>query len=187
MDCAMRSIAGSADMPAPMLKIKGLDVRFATADGEVEAVRGADIEAARGETVAIVGESGSGKSQTMLAALGLLPRNGRASGSVLFEGRQILGAGEAALNKLRGAKIAMIFQEPMTSLDPLFSIGAQIGEPLVVHGGLTRRAARRRAVELLDLVGIAEPERRVRSYPHQLSGGQRQRAMIAMAIANAPA
>jgi ABC-type microcin C transport system duplicated ATPase subunit YejF len=174
-------------MAAPLLAIHDLNVRFAAPRGEVVAVRGVAIEVARGETVALVGESGSGKSQTMLAALGLLPRNGRVSGSVLFEGRQILGAGEATLNKLRGAKIAMIFQEPMTSLDPLFSIGAQIGEPLVVHGGLTRRAARRRAVELLRLVGIAEPERRMRSYPHQLSGGQRQRVMIAMAIANEPA
>jgi oligopeptide transport system ATP-binding protein len=172
---------------APLLAISGLDVRFATSHGEVAAVRGAEIDVRRGETVAIVGESGSGKSQTMLAALGLLPRNGRASGSVRFDGAEILGAREGVLNTLRGSRIAMIFQEPMTSLDPLFPIGAQIAEPLLVHGGLTRRAARRRAVELLDLVGIAEPERRIRSYPHEMSGGQRQRVMIAMAIANEPA
>ena len=180
----MRPIRGPIEVSAPILAIQGLNVRFAAVRGEVEAVRDVGIEVARGEIVAIVGESGSGKSQMMLAALGLLPRNGQASGSVRFEGEEILGAGEAALNKLRGARIAMIFQEPMTSLDPLFSIGAQIAEPLIVHGGLTRRAARRRAVELLRLVGIADPERRIRSYPHQLSGGQRQRVMIAMAIAN---
>jgi oligopeptide transport system ATP-binding protein len=174
-------------MSAPLFAIQNLDVRFAAAAGEVVAVRGATITVARGETVAIVGESGSGKSQMMLAALGLLASNGRASGSVRFDGAELLGAREAALNKLRGSKIAMIFQEPMTSLDPLFSIGAQIVDPLVIHGGLSRQAARRRAVELLRLVGIGEPERRIRSYPHQLSGGQRQRVMIAMAIANEPA
>ena len=174
-------------MAAPILAIRDLHVRFATGERETHAVNGVSIDVARGETVAIVGESGSGKTQTMLAALGLLPHNARVSGSVEIEGRQTLGASQSTLNQIRGAKVAMVFQEPMSSLDPLFPIGTQIAEPLVAHGGLARRAARRRAVELLDIVGLAEPESRARSYPHQLSGGQRQRVMIAMAIANRPA
>jgi oligopeptide transport system ATP-binding protein len=174
-------------MAAPLLAIRNLKVRFSDGRQSHEAVRGIDIDVAAGESVAIVGESGSGKSQTALASIGLLARNGRASGSAIFEGGELLGAAPGALDKVRGARITMIFQEPMTSLDPLFPIGAQIAEPLVAHGGLDQRAARRRAIELLKLVGIPEPEHRARSYPHQLSGGQRQRVMIAMAIANNPA
>jgi oligopeptide transport system ATP-binding protein len=170
----------------PILDIRGLDVRFTTGDGEVHAVKGASLKVQRGETVAIVGESGSGKSQTMMAAMGLLARNGTATGSVRYRGKEILGMPPRALNRVRGEKLSMIFQEPMTSLDPLFPIGQQIAEPILYHRKTSRSAARRRVLELLRLVGIPEPERRLRSYPHELSGGQRQRVMIAMALANGP-
>ncbi|MDR6950933.1 oligopeptide transport system ATP-binding protein [Ancylobacter sp. 3268] len=170
----------------PLLELANLDVRFDTADGEVHAVRGIDLTVAPGETLAVVGESGSGKSQTMMAAMGLLTKNGRATGSVRYRGREILGLPARALDEIRGAKIAMIFQEPMTSLDPLYTIGNQLAEPLMRHKRLGAKAARQRAVELLALVGIPDPERRLRAYPHELSGGQRQRVMIAMALAAEP-
>jgi oligopeptide transport system ATP-binding protein len=170
----------------PIFELDRLDVRFDTPDGEVHAVRGVSLAVGGGETVAIVGESGSGKTQAVLAALGLLARNGRATGSVRYRGREILGLPPAQLNRLRGVKITMIFQEPMTSLDPLFPIGYQIEEPLIYHRRIGRRDARERAIELLRLVGIQDPDRRHAAHPHQLSGGQRQRAMIAMALANDP-
>jgi oligopeptide transport system ATP-binding protein len=180
-------MSGAASGDAePVLAIRGLAVRFRTSDGELAAVRGVDIDVGAGETVAIVGESGSGKSQAMMAVMGLLAANGSAAGSVRYRGREILNLPPRALNRYRGAKLTMIFQEPMTSLDPLYRVGRQLAEPLMAHGGLSRRAAQRRAVELLDLVRIAEPERRVAAYPHELSGGQRQRVMIAMALANDP-
>ena len=171
----------------PIIALRDLRVAFSTSEGETEAVRVINIDVAPGETVAIVGESGSGKSQTFLAALGLLPRNGRASGSAKFQGDELIGASEARLNRVRGAKIAMIFQEPMTALDPLYSVDEQIAAPLVAHGELTRGAALARAAELLDQVGIAGGGSRARAYPHQFSGGERQRVMIALAIANRPA
>ncbi|APF38685.1 ABC transporter ATP-binding protein [Chelatococcus daeguensis] len=173
-------------MADTVLSVRGLSVRFETESGAVEAVKGIDLDVDAGETVAIVGESGSGKSQTMMAVMGLLARNGRADGSVRYRGEEILGLPARALNRYRGRKITMIFQEPMTSLDPLYRIGEQIAEPLMRHAGLSRTAARRRAVELLDLVHIPDPERRLAAYPHELSGGQRQRVMIAMALANDP-
>ena len=169
-----------------IFQLDRLDVRFDTPDGEVHAARHVSLEVGAGETVAIVGESGSGKTQTVLAALGLLARNGRATGSVRYRGEEILGRPPAELNRLRGVKITMIFQEPMTSLDPLFPIGYQIEEPLIYHKRISRRDARKRAIELLRLVGIQDPDRRHAAHPHQLSGGQRQRAMIAMALANDP-
>jgi ABC-type microcin C transport system duplicated ATPase subunit YejF len=178
------STAGSDDRP--VLEFRKLDVRFATPDGEVHAVRGVDMHVVSGETVAIVGESGSGKSQAMMAAMGLLASNGSARGSVLYRGEEILGLPPRHLNRIRGARITMIFQEPMTSLDPLYRIGEQIAEPLIEHAGLSRAAAHERAIELLRLVQISDPQRRIDSYPHELSGGQRQRAMIAMALANRP-
>jgi ABC-type microcin C transport system duplicated ATPase subunit YejF len=171
---------------APVLELSGLDVRFATPDGEVHAVRGISLGVRAGETLAVVGESGSGKSQAMMAAMGLLAKNGRVTGSVRYRGREILGLPARALNEVRGARVTMIFQEPMTSLDPLYTVGSQIAEPLMRHRRMDARAARRRATELLALVGIPEPERRLKAYPHELSGGQRQRVMIAMAIANDP-
>jgi ABC-type microcin C transport system duplicated ATPase subunit YejF len=170
----------------PLLAIDRLHVRFKTPDGVVEAVRGVSLTVGRGETVAVVGESGSGKSQTMLAALGLLAPNGRAEGSVRYRGEELIGRNEAALNRIRGVKVSMIFQEPMTSLDPLYPIGRQIAEPLVYHQQMPQAVRRARVLDLLGLVGIADPKRRVSSYPHQLSGGERQRVMIAMALANHP-
>ncbi|MDN3718605.1 ABC transporter ATP-binding protein [Roseibium salinum] len=166
--------------------MKDLTVNFDTPTGTVEAVRGVDIHVEAGETVAIVGESGSGKSQAMMAAMGLLASNGRTGGEVLFEGRNILGLPISELNDIRGAKITMIFQEPMTSLDPLYTIGRQLAEPMVVHGGLSWKAARAKALDLLRLVNIPDPERKIKSYPYEMSGGQRQRVMIAMALANDP-
>ncbi len=170
----------------PVLTVRDLNVRFRLHDGEVHAVKHVDLEVARGETVAIVGESGSGKSQAVMAAMGLLASNGYATGSVRYRGDEMLGLSERELNRIRGAKITMIFQEPMTSLDPFYKVGDQIAEPLVAHGGMSRKAARERAVELMRLVQIQQPERRVDAYPHELSGGQRQRVMIAMALANDP-
>ena len=178
--------AAVADPNAPVLEFRDLRVSFRTPDGAVDAVQGVSMQVGRGETVAVVGESGSGKSQTVMAAMGLLASNGRATGSVLYRGREMLGLSQRELNTIRGAKITMIFQEPMTSLDPLYRVGDQIAEPLVRHAGLSRKAARERAVELLKLVQIPRPEQRVRAYPHELSGGQRQRVMIAMALANDP-
>jgi oligopeptide transport system ATP-binding protein len=176
-----------SEMTKPtVLQIKGLTVDFDTPTGPVHAVRGVDIEVKAGETVAIVGESGSGKSQAMMAAMGLLASNGRAAGEAIYEGRNILGLPAGKLNEVRGRKITMIFQEPMTSLDPLYTIGRQLAEPMVVHGALSWKAAMAKGLELLKLVGIPEPERKIRSYPYELSGGQRQRVMIAMALANDP-
>ena len=170
----------------PVLSVRGLTVTFETNDGTVAAVRGIDLDVLPNETVAIVGESGSGKSQTTMALMGLLASNGRATGSAKYRGREILGLPDRELNKIRGDKITMIFQEPMTSLDPLYRIGAQLAEPLQFHRGLATSEARPRIVELLRLVGIPEPERRIDAYPHELSGGQRQRVMIAMALACDP-
>ncbi|WP_011579383.1 MULTISPECIES: ABC transporter ATP-binding protein [Chelativorans] len=166
--------------------IRNLHVTFDTPDGRINAVRGVDMHVNAGETVAVVGESGSGKSQVMMAAMGLLASNGRAEGAVSYRGQELIGLPKNRLNRIRGAKITMIFQEPMTSLDPLYTIERQISEPIMVHGGLSPSAARRKALELLKLVHIPDPERRLKSYPHELSGGQRQRVMIAMALANDP-
>jgi ABC-type microcin C transport system duplicated ATPase subunit YejF len=170
----------------PILQVRGLDVSFATHDGTVRAVKGVDLDVFPGETVAIVGESGSGKSQAMMGIMGLLASNGRATGSALYRDQELIGLSERRLNRIRGEKITMIFQEPMTSLDPLYRIGRQIAEPLIHHRNMSRKAARSRAIELLELVGIPNPAQRIDSYPHELSGGQRQRVMIAMALANDP-
>ncbi len=166
--------------------IEGLTVDFETPTGTVNAVRGVDISVHRGETVAIVGESGSGKSQTMMAAMGLLAGNGRTGGSVVYDGENLLGMTTKQLNQIRGRKITMIFQEPMTSLDPLYTIGRQLAEPMVHHGGLSWSAAMAKALELLKLVNIPEPAEKLKAYPYELSGGQRQRVMIAMSLCNDP-
>ncbi len=169
-----------------ILTLTGLNVTFDTEDGPVHAVRGVSFGVRRGETLAVVGESGSGKSQTMMAVMGLLAANGRATGSARYHGTDLIGLPPRELNRYRGARISMIFQEPMTSLDPLYTVGRQIGEVIRHHSPIQGRAARARVLELLALVGIPEPERRIDAYPHELSGGQRQRVMIAMALANEP-
>ena len=173
-------------MAEPVLTVRNLNVRFRTGDGILHAVKGIDIDVAAGETVAIVGESGSGKSQTMMSVMGLLASNGWAEGSVKYRGEELVGLSPGKLNDYRGSKLTMIFQEPMTSLDPLYRIGDQIALPLTAHGGMSKAKARERAIELLELVRIPEPTRRIDSYPHEMSGGQRQRVMIAMALANNP-
>ena len=175
-------------MSAPFLEVRDLAVTFDTPGGEVRAVRGVSLDIARGETVGLVGESGSGKSATALSILQLLPYPParHPSGSIRLEGEELLGAPEATLRRVRGNRIAMIFQEPMTSLNPLHVVERQVGEALRVHRGLSRGAARARTLELLHLVGLPDAERRLGAYPHQLSGGQRQRVMIAMALANEP-
>ncbi len=170
----------------PLLEIADLHVRFTTPHGPIDAVRGFSLTVAPGETVAIVGESGSGKSQAMMAVMGLLARNGRATGSARFRGQELVGLPPRSLNRIRGDRITMIFQEPMTSLDPLYPVGRQLMEPMRHHGGLSGAAARTRAIELLELAGLPQPERRLHALPHELSGGQRQRVMIAMALANRP-
>jgi peptide/nickel transport system ATP-binding protein len=172
----------------PLLDINDLRTWFFTRDGVVRAVDGVSFHVAPGETLAIVGESGCGKSVTALSVLRLIPSPpGRiVSGSIRFAGRDLLGLSEAAMRDVRGNEISMIFQEPMTSLNPVLTIGRQIAETLTLHQGLDRRAALARAVDMLRLVHIPEAERRIAEYPHQLSGGMRQRVMIAMALACNP-
>ncbi len=172
----------------PLLKVSDLSVSFTTPDAEVKAVRGVSFTLERGKTLALVGESGSGKSVSALSILQLLPypQARHPSGSVTFEGRELLGGSQAELQEVRGDRIAMIFQEPMTSLNPLHRVGRQVAETLIVHRGLSLKEARTRVLELFELVGIKEPERRIDSFPHEMSGGQRQRVMIAMALANEP-
>ena len=166
----------------PLLRVRDLRVSY----GPASVVKGVSFTLRRGETAAIVGESGSGKTQTVLAALGLVPRHAVTTGSVIFEDTELLALSRRRLDALLGRRITMVFQEPMSSLDPLFTVGSQIGAILRLKAGLSRRAAASRAKELLDLAGIAEPGRRVHAYPHELSGGQRQRVAIAMAIACNP-
>jgi peptide/nickel transport system ATP-binding protein len=176
------------DAKSVLLDVDGLKTHFFTRDGVVRAVDGVSFRVHAGETLAVVGESGCGKSVTSLSILRLVasPPGRIVSGRLLFEGRDLLALDEAGMRDIRGNEIAMIFQEPMTSLNPVLTIGRQIGEALTLHRGLSRAAARRRAVELLVQVGISEPEQRIDQYPHQLSGGMRQRVMIAMALACRP-
>ena len=168
-------------MNAPLLEITDLRVRF----GETMAVDGVSLKIETGERVALVGESGSGKSVTALSILRLL-QDAELSGSIRLDGQELLTKSEPAMRKLRGSDIAMIFQEPMTALNPLYTIGDQIVETIQLHDGVSARDARRRAIDLLARTGITEPEKRIDRYAHQLSGGQRQRAMIAMALACRP-
>ena len=170
-----------------LLEVHGLKVQFSTEDGLVRAVDGIDFELDRGRVLGIVGESGSGKSVTAMTMLGLTRDvNTRFEGEVLYKGRDILKLSEEELRKYRGAELAMIFQDPMTSLNPVYRIGEQIVEMILAHEQIGKRNARNRARELLQQVGIPNPERRIDDYPHQFSGGMRQRAMIAMAIACNP-
>jgi microcin C transport system ATP-binding protein len=173
---------------ARLLEIRDLSVTFGADEDAVQAVRRISFDIGRGETVALVGESGSGKSVTALSVMQLLPYPlaRHPSGSIRFDGTEIIGAGHDLMSHIRGGRIGIIFQEPMTSLNPLHNIEKQIGEVLFVHQGIHRVEARRRIIELLHQVGLAEAEQRLLSYPHQLSGGQRQRVMIALALANDP-
>jgi oligopeptide/dipeptide ABC transporter ATP-binding protein len=170
----------------PVLSVRDLTVEFPTDDGVVHAVSDVSFDVQPGETLGIVGESGSGKSVTSLAILGLLPKRARVSGDVRFRGEPILGLEEKQLESLRGARIAMVFQDALASLNPVQKVGKQIEESIAVHRDLPDAERRARVVELLDIVGIPNPEARVDQYPHEYSGGMRQRAMIAMAIANDP-
>jgi len=171
---------------APVLQVKDLTVTFRTEDGLLSAVDRVSLEVGDGEVLAIVGESGCGKSVTAMSLAGLLPRTATIDGSVRLDGVELIGADKRTLRTIRGREVAYIFQEPMTSLNPVFTVGHQIGEVLRTHVGLSRQAARDRSVELLKLVGIPSAERRISDYPHQLSGGMRQRVMIAMAVACDP-
>jgi ABC-type dipeptide/oligopeptide/nickel transport system ATPase component len=171
----------------PLLVVEDLTVSFRTEEGRVPAVRGVSFALHPGEVLGVVGESGSGKSATALAVLGLLPRGARAGGSVRFRGRELLGAKDAALSRVRGRHVAMVFQDPMTALNPVHTIGAQVAEAVRAAEPRTpRRTAAARAVELLDLVGIPEAGRRAREHPHALSGGMRQRVVLAIAMAGSP-
>ena len=175
-------------MSEKLLQVEDLSTEFCAPGGSVRAVSHASFELDKGETMALVGESGSGKSVTALSILQLLPypMARHPSGSIRFAGQEMIGAGEAALTAIRGNRISMIFQEPMTSLNPLHTVERQVAEVLTLHKGLSGSAAHRRVLELLHLVGIADAEKRLGAYPHELSGGQRQRVMIAMALANEP-
>jgi peptide/nickel transport system ATP-binding protein len=181
--------ARSHDEPrGPVLAIDQLRVSFPAPGRMIRAVDGVSFSVAAGEILGIVGESGCGKSMTALSVMGLVPDPpGRVAGSIRLSGRELVGLAESEMQRLRGNAISMVFQEPMTSLDPVMRVGDQIAEPLVLHQGLLRRDARTRVVDLLRRVHIPEPERRAGAYPHQLSGGMRQRVMIAMALACRPA
>jgi len=171
-----------------LLKIEDLKTHFSTHDGTVKAVDGVSLQINRGETLGIVGESGCGKSVTALSIMRLIadPPGKIVGGKILFEGQNLLDLGEKQMRDIRGKKISMIFQEPMTSLDPVFTIGHEIIETLQIHQDLDKREARRQTIDILTTVGIPDADKRVDSYPHELSGGMRQRAMIAMALACNP-
>ena len=173
--------------PPPLLQVRDLRVSLATRRGQVQAVRGLDFALARGETLGLIGESGSGKALTALALMGLLPEGAQVAGSIQLQGQELVGLPERALCRLRGNRMAMVFQEPMTALNPVHPIGRQVAEPLRLHRGLSARQARAEAVALLERVGIARAAERLHAYPHQFSGGQRQRITIAMALACGPA
>jgi oligopeptide/dipeptide ABC transporter ATP-binding protein len=171
----------------PLLEVKDLRTSFFTPQGEVRAADGISFAVAPGRLTGIVGESGSGKTVSVLSVMRLLPESARITGgSIIFDGVDLLKLSEPEMRKIRGARIAIIFQEPMTSLNPVFTIGNQIGEAIRLHQRTSHRETRDRTIEALRMVGIADPERRIKDYPHQLSGGMRQRVMIAMALACEP-
>jgi oligopeptide transport system ATP-binding protein len=182
----MSAVAARVDPAVPVLAVDGLTTTFATPEGEVKAASDVSFEIGRGEALGIVGESGSGKSQVFMSVMGLLARNGRATGSVRFKGEEILGLEPRALNRIRGARMSMIFQDPMTSLNPYLTVARQMTEVLVEHKGMSEKEARAAAVAMLDRVQIPEAHARLDMYPHEFSGGMRQRVMIAMALLCSP-
>jgi oligopeptide transport system ATP-binding protein len=165
-----------------LLEVKGLTVSFDTPEGQVHAVSGIDFKLEAGEALAIVGESGSGKTQSMMALMGLLAENGKASGEAMFKGKNLMNLDAKQLNKYRGSDIAMIFQDPMTSLNPYLSVEKQMNEVLMHHQGMNQREATEHSIEMLRAVRIPDPEQRVRQYPHEFSGGMRQRVLVAMGL-----
>ena len=186
----MTEVPGTAEVAPPpaaaerptVLAVQSLNTRFDTPEGEVCAVNNVSFRVREGETVGIVGESGSGKSQVFMSVMGLLATNGRATGSVKFRGQEVLGMPPQKLNRIRGAHMSMIFQDPMTSLNPYLTVSRQMTEVLIQHKGMGESDAEKRSVEMLDLVRIPEAKRRIRMYPHEFSGGMRQRVMIAIAL-----
>ncbi|MBR0681630.1 ABC transporter ATP-binding protein [Roseomonas eburnea] len=172
--------------PAPLVRARDLTVRFVSRDATIHAVNGVDLDLAQGEVLCLLGESGSGKSVTLRALMGLLPKRAKVGGTIEVAGRDVQAMNERQLSAFRGGDVAMIFQEPMTALDPVFTIGRQIAEAVQRHEGVSRSAADARALELLELVHIPSAKRRLAAYPHELSGGLRQRAMIAVALACKP-
>jgi peptide/nickel transport system ATP-binding protein len=171
----------------PLLEVKDLKVQFRTEDGVVKAVDGVSFALTQGEVLGIVGESGSGKSVTMMSVLRLInDPNMRVEGEVIYKGRDVMKLDKHQMQEIRGAEISMIFQDPMTSMNPVYRVGDQIAETILTHQDIDKKSAHRRAIDLLGQVGIPQPDRRVDDYPHQFSGGMRQRAMIAMALANNP-
>ena len=169
-------------MSNDLLQVKDLKVKFATDDGFVTAVNGLNFNLHEGETLGIVGESGSGKSQTAFAIMGLLAKNGKTEGSVLFNGKELVGMRQRDLNKIRANDIAIIFQDPMTSLNPYMKVGDQLAEVLILHKGMSKKDAWNESIKMLDAVKIPEAAKRIGMYPHEFSGGMRQRVMIAMAL-----
>ena len=179
---------GTGAQDPPLLQISGLTVTIGSGQGALTAVRGIDLTLRRGESLGVVGESGAGKSLSMLSVTSLLPRNARLGGSIRLNGSELVGLGNRKLRRVRGAEIGMIFQDPMTSLNPVFTVGRQVGEAIKIHNPkMSRRQIQEAAIDLLDSVAIPSPKERIGSYPFELSGGMRQRVMIAIAIANNPA
>jgi len=183
-----KRVVGPPPPPDVLLEVRGLRTHFRVLDGIVPAVDGVDFSLKRGETLGLVGESGCGKSVTSLSIMGLIetPPGEIVAGEIWFDGRELLSLSSKDMEEVRGNDITMIFQEPMTSLNPVFTVGEQIAESVRLHRKASKRAAWDRAIEMLRLVGIPSPERRVKQFPHELSGGMRQRVMIAMALVNRP-
>ncbi|MER6896722.1 ABC transporter ATP-binding protein, partial [Amycolatopsis sp. NPDC000740] len=188
MSAALELSAETGKPTGTVLEVSDLEVSFPSESGRVHAVRGLNYQVAAGEVLGIVGESGSGKSVSSLAVMGLLPPQARVSGSIRFQDSELIGKSDTDLSKIRGKKISMVFQDPLSALTPVYTVGAQIAEALLVHGKgtVTKQQANNRAVELLDLVGIPNAAARAKAFPHEFSGGMRQRAVIAIAIANDP-
>ena len=180
------SARAAASSSSSVLEVRNLRVEFPTDDGMVKAVDDVSFNVGRNEVLGIVGESGSGKTVTSMSILGLLPKSARVSGEVIFNGRNLLALGEKEMQPLRGNRIAMVFQDALAALNPVYTVGYQISEAIDVHNDLSKTDVRTRALELLELVGIPNPSQRIDQYPHEYSGGMRQRAMIAMSIANEP-